>query len=86
MRRILRQHLDPRDPNLPRWVAGLIGATCAGILQAQSRNCRRPGWPRAPRRSKRRKGKRAPYNVLIDTGFLRASVAFEVNIGADSDE
>ena len=87
MRRILRRHVDPARPE-PAPMGGRSDRRyrAAGILQRSITELSTPGLAESTKLSKRRQGKRAPYNVLIDTGYLRASVSFEVNVGADADE
>ena len=71
---LLHQHLNAEDPVLTVKAAKLLGALMAGIMQKGMRN---PTF--APNTDLTKKIKKSA-TPLIDTGLLRRSVSFEVEI------
>ena len=81
VREIVRDNVDPRNPVLSRAAAGKIGAVAKGILQESITELSQPPLSETTIKLKRAAGKKGRLNVLIDTGFMRASVSYEVRIG-----
>ena len=78
VRQLVRDHVDPRNPELPKAVANLIGRVAQSILQESITELSQPPLAESTKIMKRAAGKKEPFNVLIDTGYLRQSITFEV--------
>lgn len=78
VQKLVRKHIDPRNPIMSQRIADLIGATAVGILQRSITELDSPPLAESTIRTKMQQGKRPPYNVLLDTGFLRMSISWVV--------
>ncbi len=73
LEKVLKARLNPQRMIVDETTAGLLGETLKGEIQESIRNLRLP--PNAPSTIERKGGK---SNPLIDTGFMRLSVSYEV--------